>query len=304
MLNQPQAFLQSNGYEVYEYLGKGSYSIVYKCKNPYDELVAVKLFRCAKKSTREREFASIDELEKMKPLDWENYPNFEFKNSFIERAKSYDEHMNKPRLIKKVNGSGFSIIECPLANADTFESVISSKSPIDYKELSEIGKSVLKALQVLHTRGLVHLDVKPDNILLFEQNDGKVKYQLCDFGFMDDKLKPAKDSKDDKKRGSPQYAAPEIINKLPLNYKNLQKADIYSLGATLFQMYLAKKGDIDSGMHMARTIENFQNGIYGIGIISEEEGRFLDLIKMLTDLKPDNRPSAVDALNHPFFKQI
>lgn len=82
---------------------------------------------------------------------------------------------------------------------------------------------IAKALQFIHSKGVAHLDVKPDNIYVKEG-----VYKLGDFGCATttDKSLPVEE-------GDARYMPQEILNE---NYDNLDKVDIFSLGASIYEL--------------------------------------------------------------------
>ncbi len=97
-------------------------------------------------------------------------------------------------------------------------------------EVARVSLTVAEALAHAHQRGILHQDIKPDNILL--ATDGRVK--LADLGLArvmsfgeDEANKPA--------LGTPQYVAPEVARRQPAD----TRSDIYSLGATMFHLATA-----------------------------------------------------------------
>jgi hypothetical protein len=95
-------------------------------------------------------------------------------------------------------------------------------------EVAEIGTEVASALAYAHSRGLLHRDVKPANVLLSAQ--GQVK--LTDFGIA--KLLGPEGGRTHSGQviGSPRYMSPEQRRGAPLD----ERTDIYSLGVTLYEM--------------------------------------------------------------------
>lgn len=92
---------------------------------------------------------------------------------------------------------------------------------------------------------------------------------------------------------------PELTGAGKLNIEQFKKCDIYSLGATLFDIYLSQKGERPQDLRA--TIAKLQAGGYIGEATSEDELDFLLLVKKLTAKKPENRPTALKALNDPFF---
>lgn len=88
-------------------------------------------------------------------------------------------------------------------------------------ETVKLLKPIAEVLDYLHSRRLVHMDVKPENILL--TREGRV--MLSDFGVTQSFGKPLT-------RGTPAYVAPEVINDEPVS----AATDIYSLGVVAFEM--------------------------------------------------------------------
>ena len=98
------------------------------------------------------------------------------------------------------------------------------KEAFDYPWLYGIIVEVCRALQYLHSRGLIHHDVKPGNIRVTP--DGVTK--LMDCGLVG---KP-RDEGHLKIRGTPEYSAPELIRGGAVDFR----ADLYSLGISLYEI--------------------------------------------------------------------
>ncbi|MBN1180219.1 MAG: GAF domain-containing protein, partial [Anaerolineae bacterium] len=94
----------------------------------------------------------------------------------------------------------------------------------DYTWLYEITVQVCRALQYIHSRGLIHYDVKPRNIRITP--DGQVK--LMDFGLIGE----ARGEGQLRVRGTPEYIAPELIRGDQVDHR----ADLYSLGVSLYEI--------------------------------------------------------------------
>ena len=87
------------------------------------------------------------------------------------------------------------------------------------------------SLEHMHDCGYMHLDFKPENIML--NRDGDVR--LIDFDLAEEK--PDKPRKMDKHSGTPAYMAPEQLQKMPLDHR----ADIFAFGITAYELLTNKK---------------------------------------------------------------
>ncbi|KAK2610078.1 hypothetical protein N8I77_003535 [Diaporthe amygdali] len=110
----------------------------------------------------------------------------------------------------------------------------SMKSTLNRKELKYVSKSILQALQVLHSDGMVHADVKLDNILVnFESEDSENRFtevQLADMGssYREDHKYALQGAP----IGAPMWRSPECLFELPWN----TKTDIWSFGTLLISL--------------------------------------------------------------------
>ena len=197
------------------------------------------------------------------------------------------------------------VVEIPAVESPFMDGDISSMEEVDFERCRKIAKSVLKALKILKKGGLSHLDLKVDNILCCEEN-GKIKFKLADFGFttyIDDKIfKPEILKTDPKRRGTRGYCAPEIENfgkKLPENYG--EKADTFSLGATIYFLYLKDKGEINDASQLKSKINQLKTkNIEQLKLDNEQEKNLLDFVKKCVCSNEDSRLSVKEASKHPF----
>ena len=86
-------------------------------------------------------------------------------------------------------------------------------------------------LDFIHKKGVVHRDIKLDNILINKIEEEEYHIKLADFGLADF-ISNNKDGKLKLKCGTPGYVAPEILR----NEGYSQKCDIFSLGAVLYNL--------------------------------------------------------------------
>jgi serine/threonine protein kinase len=111
-----------------------------------------------------------------------------------------------------------------LVEASTLEELL-RVSPLPYQRVAEIGLQLIDALKVAHAEGIVHRDVKPDNVMISAQ--GRVV--LTDFGLAAWNGESAL-SESGRIIGSPAYIPPERAKAGPVG----PESDLWSLGATLY----------------------------------------------------------------------
>jgi calcium-dependent protein kinase len=156
---------------------------------------------------------------------------------------------------------------------------------------------VLLAINHLHTCGIVHRDIKPDNFL-FKSSDADSTIKLIDFGLS---RKYQIGSKMKSVLGTPYYVAPEILEKRGYT----EKCDVWSAGVMLYLLLVA---DFPfQGTTHAELFENIKQGEYSLRASKEimalsKPGK--DLLAKLLNTSPERRISAREALRDPWFDSI
>ena len=161
------------------------------------------------------------------------------------------------------------------------------------KDMSEIIHLLLKALLFCHNHGIVHRDVKPENIL-FEKNNDYSTMKLIDFGLATNTHKT-----DKKTVGSPYYMSPEIIKG-----QSNSKTDLWSVGIMLHYMLTGKfpfEPDDKNQIFDVITKRKFDSKYIKNCKCSNEAK---DLVCKLIIKDVDKRLSAKEALKHPWFKRF
>jgi serine/threonine protein kinase len=131
---------------------------------------------------------------------------------------------------------------------------------------------IVNGLKILHNLNIIHGDIKPSNILLFENNNLK----LNDFS-----LSRFTDSKSERQLYTQRYRPKEKIMTL--------KSDIFALGCTLYELYYGSPYLISSGGRLSHFKELWSGD------------SFLDLIYKMTSDDVEKRYSIEEVLCHPFF---
>ena len=151
-----------------------------------------------------------------------------------------------------------------------------------------IFKQLIKTLQYIHSNGIVHRDIKPDNILLDLDNTIKI----CDFGVSKiiSEGQLIRDS-----CGTPAFVAPEILLDYPYDPF---PTDIWSSGVVLYAMttgFFPFRGVNETQLH-----ENILTGIFPKP--KDISNELSDLLSKILNVNPKKRISLKNILLHPWFK--
>jgi serine/threonine protein kinase/tetratricopeptide (TPR) repeat protein len=118
---------------------------------------------------------------------------------------------------------------------ETLGSLIKRSTPLDAKLALEIVAQVAAGLGAIHKQDLVHRDIKPSNIMVSSAADGAVSVKIIDLGLaktLTESESSAEISMPGAFAGTPEFASPEQFTGTDVDIRS----DLYSLGATLWQM--------------------------------------------------------------------
>ena len=219
-------------YEITELIGIGGMADVYKATDIMeDKIVAVKILKT--------EFAG----------------NEDFQRRFRNESKAIAV-LSHPNIVK-IFDVGFTdkiqYIVMEFIDGITLKEFMEQQSVLKWKDAIHFTIQILRALQHAHDRGIVHRDIKPQNIMLFP--DGTIK--VMDFGIARFSREEGK-TLSDKTIGSVHYISPEQARGDITD----EKSDIYSVGAVLYEMLTGQKPfEADTPvavalMHMQETAKN------------------------------------------------
>nr|XP_023030165.1 homeodomain-interacting protein kinase 2-like isoform X3 [Leptinotarsa decemlineata] len=204
-------YSMANQYEVLEFLGRGTFGQVVKCwKKGTNEIVAIKILKNHPSYARQGQI----EVSILSRLSQENADEFNF-----VRAYECFQHKNHTCLV-------FEMLEQNL-----YDFLKQNKfSPLPLKYIRPILQQVLTALLKLKQLGLIHADLKPENIMLVDPVRQPYRVKVIDFGSASHVSKAVCNTY----LQSRYYRAPEIILGLPF----CEAIDMWSLGCVVAELFL------------------------------------------------------------------
>lgn len=193
-------------YEIQEVVGVGGMAVVYKAyDNIDDRTVAVKI------------------------LKEEYLANEEFRRRFKNESKAIAV-LSHPNIVKVFNvsyGDRLQYIVMEYVEGITLKEYIEQQGKLGIKETVHFTMQILRALQHAHDKGIVHRDIKPQNIMLLSNGNIKVTdFGIARFSYSDTKTMT------DSAIGSVHYISPEQARGDATD----DRADIYSVGVVMYEM--------------------------------------------------------------------
>ncbi|MBI1372236.1 MAG: protein kinase [Phycisphaera sp.] len=186
---------------IHTLIGEGTGSIVYEAfDRVLGQPVAVKVMK-----QRKDNLGKQDNLQEARSLLMLDHPN-------VVKVHAIDTRRGQPCIIMEVLRGG------------SLKERFKEEGSIPEKEAVDIGIQICRGLHEAHEHGLLHLDVKPGNIMFDKGGIPKI----LDFGYAGVDV----DDKPSEILGTPYYVAPELVRQETPDVR----ADIYSLGASLFHI--------------------------------------------------------------------
>ncbi|XP_051998795.1 striated muscle preferentially expressed protein kinase-like [Xyrauchen texanus] len=255
-------------YDVHKEIGRGAFSYVKRVT----QKVGKKEFAAKFISARaKRKASALRELNILSQLDH-------------ERILYFHDAFEKKNAV---------VIITELCHEELLER-LTKKSTITESEIRSSVRQLCEGISYLHQHDILHLDIKPDNILMADPSSDQIC--ICDFG---NAVKFTLDEAQYCKYGTPEFVAPEIVNQTPVS----KATDIWPIGVLT---YLCLTGVSPfAGENDRSSVLNIRN--YNVAF---EESMFTDLcheakgfvIKLL--VADRLRPDANDCLRHPWFKTL
>ncbi|MBQ1547464.1 MAG: Stk1 family PASTA domain-containing Ser/Thr kinase, partial [Lachnospiraceae bacterium] len=260
---EPGSFL-ADRYEIIEKIGAGGMSDVYKAKDHVlSRDVAIKVLKA--------EFAE----------------DMTFVSKFRTEAQSAAglEHPNIVNIydVGSEDGLYYIVMEC--VEGITLKTYIEKKGRLNYKESISIAIQVGRGIEAAHNKGIIHRDIKPQNIII--SKEGKVK--VTDFGIA---RAASGNTVNADVMGSVHYFSPEQARN---GYSN-EQSDIYSLGIVMYEMVTGRV-PFDGETAVAVALQHLQNEMVPPSQIAPETPVALEgIIKKATQKSMDKRYSNMDEL--------
>ena len=194
-----------NRYELLELIGTGGMANVYKAKcHRLNRLVAIKILKS------------------------ELAENAEFRRRFRDESLAVAQlsHANIVSIYDVSSSQGIDYIVMELIDGITLKQYMERRGHMDWREALHFITQIMRGLSHAHSRGIIHRDIKPQNIMVLR--DGSVK--VADFGIAC--LADAHQTLAQEALGSVHYISPEQAKGERLD----ARSDIYSAGVVLYEM--------------------------------------------------------------------
>ncbi len=198
-----------NRYEILERIGTGGMAVVYKAKDPrLNRLVAVKILKS----------------------DLAQDEDFRRRFNAESQAVAQLSHPNIVSIYDVSRGGDMEYIVMELIDGITLKQYMEKRGQLTWKESLHFITQIMRALSHAHSRGIVHRDIKPQNIMVLR--DGSVR--VADFGIAC--LENSAQTMTQEALGSVHYISPEQARGDRID----ARSDIYSAGVVLYEMLTSR----------------------------------------------------------------
>lgn len=197
--------LLDNRYEILEQIGSGGMAVVYRARcHRLNRLVAIKILK--------EELGQDEEFRRRFHAESQAVAMLSHSNIVGVYDVSHSEYMN------------YIVME--LIDGITLKQYMQQKGTLNWREALHFSTQIAKALEHAHSRGIIHRDIKPHNIMILK--DGTVK--VADFGIA--RVSSAQSTLTREALGSVHYISPEQAKGSKIDYRS----DLYSLGVVMYEM--------------------------------------------------------------------
>ena len=242
---QPGNTLQGGKYRIEKVLGQGSFGITYLAsyattiegalgKMTVDIKVAIKEFFMSEVNQRNEQTHGV---EGSSSTIFTNY-RIKFRKEAQNLASLHHPHIVQVTDVFDENNTTYYVMQ--YIEGMSLDSFIASKGRVSAEDTILIAAQIGQALSYMHQRHMLHLDLKPGNIMLDKQ--GQV--HLIDFGLSkqyDSNGEP--ESSTSIGMGTPGYAPIEQANRMGQGKQFQATIDVYAFGATVYKMLTGRRPD-------------------------------------------------------------
>ncbi|XP_017563845.1 death-associated protein kinase 2 isoform X1 [Pygocentrus nattereri] len=264
-------------YEIGEELGSGQFAIVKRCKEKSTGVEYAAKFIKKRQSRVSRRGVRREEIEReVNILQQLQHPNI------ISLHDVYENRTDVVLILELVSGG------------ELFD-FLAQKESLSEEEATEFLKQILDGVRHLHSKSIAHFDLKPENIMLLDNNVPMPRIKIIDFGLAH-KIEDGVEFKNI--FGTPEFVSPEIVNYEPLGLAS----DMWSIGVITYILLSGASPFL--GESKQETMANISAVNYEFdeeyfGSTSELAKSF---IRQLLTKDTRKRLTIEGALNHPWIQ--
>lgn len=262
--------LRIGRYKLVKEIGRGAMSVVYQAEDPeIGRMLAIKL------------------------LKHELVEKEEYRELFLREAKAAGR-LGHPGIVTIYDVGIWQerpFIAMELLEGENLDDYLQKHGTLNLDQAADLAKQLTLALDYAHQNGVIHRDLKPDNILVL---DGGRRFKITDFGIAHVEhlfLEDEGGKTNEKIMGTPAYMSPEQITGHGVDFKT----DLYSLGVILYQV---TKGELpfQAPNYAAMMQAVLHMNPQPINIASEQGFMWQSIIFRLLQKNPDHRYASSDEL--------
>ncbi|XP_031632215.1 serine/threonine-protein kinase fused [Contarinia nasturtii] len=267
--------MELKNYDLIKQIGEGTYGKVFQAREKAtNRCIAVKLI---KKSTNPSERERKEQKKFLKECN-------------IHSSLS---HPNIIQMLSSFENVEYIVVVTELAGIDLHRFLAQKHNKLSDKHVQKLTWNLLSALYYLHSHGVIHRDLKPQNVLLNNhQNIDEMSAKLCDFGLA--RQMPKETYLLTSVKGTPLYMAPEVMDVALYD----ERADLWSFGCIIYEAHFGKPPiRTQSFTQLMKWHRNPE--IEWPSTISDESKSF---VEGLLKKEPEKRFSWAQIIEHPYVK--
>lgn len=183
---------------------------------------------------------------------------------------------------------GFIVME--LALGETLEDVI-MRDALTTRDFDALVRQTLEGMSAVHAKGILHLDLKPENLMIHRLPDGRLQVKILDFGLAKSTAKEGRQCTEPRSGllGSVHFMAPEQFEHAPVDVRT----DIYALGCT-FYYALTQQHPFDGETKPQVMVAHLHPRTPPLAKLRPDlPARTVQWVEWLINRAPTNRPDSV-----------